>query len=191
MRRIVFAAIEVLLFTALAISQDEELEKLPGYVDFSSMEVFKTGETTVEVFLKEPLLSLVANASRTEDPDLAKLLSSLKLIRVQTFSIDSLRTPEIKTKVSQIAKKLRKDKWEIIVRAQEPDEQVHIYMKSVKAKIAGLVIMAISYGEEAAFVNIVGDLDLENLGKLSRKFDIPALDSLKTPPKQKPKEEKK
>ena len=38
--------------------------------------------------------------------------------------------------------------------------------------------MAIDGSGEAVFVNIVGDINLETIGKLGAKFDIPALDQI-------------
>ena len=72
-----------------------------------------------------------------------------------------------------------------MVRARERDEQVHVYIKSTKDKINGRVIMAVEYGDEVAFVNIVGEFDLNSIARLGDKFDIPGLDSLKIPPSSK------
>jgi hypothetical protein len=49
----------------------------------------------------------------------------------------------------------------------------------VKDRIAGLVVMAVEPGDEAAFVNIVGDIDPAQIGRLGRKFDIEPLDSIR------------
>ncbi|MCK5327893.1 MAG: DUF4252 domain-containing protein [Candidatus Latescibacteria bacterium] len=182
----------LVLFALLLIPQstigqqeDEALRKLPGYVDFGAWTEFKTAESTVEVYIKDPILALIARLTRDEDSELSNLLSSLKLIRVQTYSLDVSDTEKIKTRVGELRKKLEKDKWEIVVRARERDEQVHVYIKSTKDKINGLVIMAVEYGDEVAFVNIVGEFDLNSIARLGDKFDIPGLDSLKIPPSSK------
>ena len=168
--------------SAVALQEDEELRNLPGYADCAAWTGLDTAESTVEVYIKDPILSLVARLTSDQDPELSKLLSSLKLIRVQTYSLDVSDTEDIKARVEEIRKKLEEDEWEIVVRAWEPDQQVHVYIKSSKNRIDGLVIMAVEYGGEISFVNIVGDIDLNSIAKLGDKFDIPGLDSLKTQP---------
>lgn len=179
-RSLVLLALFLIPQNAIGEQEDEELRKLRGYVDFDSWTGLRPAETTVEIYIKDPILSLVARLTRDEDPDLSDLLSSLKLIRVQTYPLDASDTREIKARVDEIRKKLEKDKWEIVVRAREPDQQVHVYIKSSKDEVNGLVIMAAKYGENISFVNIVGDIDLNSISRLGNKFDIPGLDSLNT-----------
>lgn len=179
-RSLVLLALFLIPQNAIGEQEDEELRKLRGYVDFDSWAGLRPAETTVEIYIKDPILSLVARLTRDEDPDLSDLLSSLKLIRVQTYPLDASDTREIKARVDEIRKKLEKDKWEIVVRAREPDQQMHVYIKSSKDEVNGLVIMAAKYGENISFVNIVGDIDLNSISRLGNKFDIPGLDSLNT-----------
>ena len=179
-RSLVLLALFLIPQNAIGEQEDEELRKLRGYVDFDSWTGLRAAETTVEIYIKDPILSLVARLTRDEDPDLSDLLSSLKLIRVQTYPLDASDTREIKARVDEIRKKLEKDKWEIVVRAREPDQQMHVYIKSSKDEVNGLVIMAAKYGENISFVNIVGDIDLNSISRLGNKFDIPGLDSLNT-----------
>ena len=179
-RSLVLLALFLIPQNAIGEQEDEELRKLRGYVDFDSWTGLRPAETTVEIYIKDPILSLVARLTRDEDPDLSDLLSSLKLIRVQTYPLDASDTREIKARVDEIRKKLEKDKWEIVVRAREPDQQMHVYIKSSKDEVNGLVIMAAKYGENISFVNIVGDIDLNSISRLGNKFDIPGLDSLNT-----------
>ncbi len=54
-----------------------------------------------------------------------------------------------------------------------------IFTKTEGRKIQGVVILSIDR-KEAAFVNIVGTMDFASLGKISTRFDIPQLDTLKS-----------
>ncbi|MDE2706642.1 MAG: hypothetical protein OXI35_16370, partial [Gemmatimonadota bacterium] len=81
-----------LLLFAVAVSPTSAwasppLEKQPGYIDFSSLDLFDgpEPETTVEIYLKNSLLDLVAAATRFEDPELADMLEALYLIRFQAY----------------------------------------------------------------------------------------------------------
>ena len=63
------------------------LEKQPGYIEFSSLGLFDDPEpeAAIEIYLKDPLLDLVAAATRFEDAELADMLEALYLIRVQAY----------------------------------------------------------------------------------------------------------
>jgi len=169
------------LILSIAASAQEDYSKYPGYVDLSDIETFKDSEATVEVFITKPLLSLVAAAtSSSEDPSFSNLLKNLALIRVETFNVQEKETEKVKKIIQKVSKKLTKEKWSRIVKVKEKDELVEIYIKPNKEKIAGLLVMSLEPDNEAVFVNIVGTIDMDQLGKLSRKFDIPQLDSLGT-----------
>jgi hypothetical protein len=167
------------LFLGPAQAQDDkEIKKHPGYVDFEAIEIPGDAEETVEVYVRGPLLKLVAQATNHEDPALSKLLSKLLLIKVNTFSIDSEISPELKQKIATIESSLLKQNWEKVVRVKERDELANVYLKMDNERVIGLVVMAVEEGDEAVFVNIVGEIDMDSIGKLGRKFDIPKLDSL-------------
>ena len=161
-----------------AFSQEEDYKKYPGYVDLSDIGQFKESESTVEVFITKPLLSLVAAASSEEDPPLYKLLKGLALIRAENFSVEAKDLKDVKKIMEKVANKLTKDKWSKIVRVREPDEQTEIFIKNEGEQVAGILIMSLEPNKEATFVNIVGNIDMDALGRLSRKFHIPKLDSL-------------
>jgi hypothetical protein len=170
----------VLMLPIYAFTQ-EDYSKYPGYVDLSDIEEFKDSEATVEVFITKPLLSLVAAAtSSSEDPSFSNLLKGLALIRVETFGVEDKDTEKVKKIIQKVSKKLTKEKWSRIVRVREKKELVEIYIKPDGAKVSGLLVMSLEPDNEAVFVNIVGSIDMDQLGKLSRKFDIPQLDSLGT-----------
>lgn len=157
---------------------DEELEKLPGYVDFNSLGLSVEAESSVEVYLKDPLLRLVSEATRGEDPELGKVLAKLKLIRVEAFPLRSQEREQVEVQIAQAAKLLEQQGWEKVVRVREAEEQAYIYLKTEDKVIAGLLVMTIEAKEGLTFVNLVGDLDPMELGRLGGKFNIPPLDSL-------------
>jgi hypothetical protein len=165
------------LFSNVIADDDEKIKKHPGYVDFDKIEIPKDAEESVEVYVRGPLLKLVAAVTEKEDPALAKMLEKMLLIRVNTFSIDDKISKDLKSKVEDINKQLEKQKWEKIVKVKDKGERVNVYMKFDKNdQMAGLVVMAIEDNDEAVFVNIVGELDWSQISKLGHKFDIDELD---------------
>ncbi len=169
----------------ISIFAQEDYSKYSGYVDLSAIDEFKESEETVEVFITKPLLSLVAAATSSEnDPSLSNLLKDLALIRVEKFNVTAKEEDQVKNVIQKVSKKLIKENWSRIVRVKDTNERVEIFIKPDGKKVAGLLVMALDSDKEAVFVNIVGTIDMDQLGKLSKKFDIPELDSLKVEKKK-------
>ncbi len=171
-------SIFILLLIPVVILAQEDYKKYPGYVDLSELESFLDSEETVEVFINKALLRLVASVTKEEDPELHNLLKNLALIRVEKFTVADKEINVVKAFISKIAKKLDDDKWDKLVRVKQKGEQVEIFSKYEGDDVVGLLIMVLEDDNAAVFVNIVGKIDINQLGKLSRKFDIPELDSL-------------
>ncbi len=171
----------------LSAQKHNDYKKHPGYIDFGSLDDFKNAEETVEVLIKGPLLKFVARASAKDDPELAKLMNNLSVIKVNVFSIEDKETEKVKTIINRVSNKINLDKWERMVKVREKDEYVEVYTQfGDNDMLTGLVVMAVEDNDEAVFVNIAGDIDPEHLGKLSNKFNIPELDSLEIETKKKP-----
>lgn len=188
MKKFMILAIAMLLVPSLAVSEDgeENYSKHPGFVDLSELEGFKKADKSVEIYIKKPLLSLVAAMSSEEDPELQHFIRNLELIRVEQFEIDKKETENVEQIIQKVSRRVLANNWDKLVRVLGQDEHVEIFIKTSDAKIAGLLVMVLEKNKEAVFVNIVGELDLKLLGKLSKKFNIPTLDMLSTTPEQKP-----
>ena len=181
-RVLVFSMMFTLIVSAFATGwaqEDEEIRKHPGYVNFAEIEIPQDAEESVEVYVRGPLLKLVARATREEDPALYDLLSKLLLVSVNTFSLDNTIAEDLKPKIVRIESDLAQQNWEKVARVKEQEDLTNVYMKLDGEKIVGLVVMAIEGDgtQEAVFVNIVGEIDMDAIGKLGRKFDIPTLDT--------------
>ena len=182
MKLSLLAAVAVMLAGALAgpaaALTDAEIRKLPGYVDFDAMKLFEGQEARIEVYLKDPMLELVARFIKSEDPELFEVLAKLKLVRVQVFDVDHVQAQKVSEVTSATARQLDEKGWERIVRVREDDEHVDVYLKPSKDYewLDGLVVMVVDGGEEAIFVNIVGQIDPDDIAKLGEHFDIDELD---------------
>ncbi len=184
MRNLIKSILAILLVTGVSIfAQDEDYSKYPGYVDFGDLSVFENGEEVTEVLIDHNLLKMVAKFTKGRDEDsqeLSNLLNGLQLIRVNTFEVSPSNKSELIAKVKKIEKDLKKQNWQRMVKAKSKDEITNIFLKTDENtdQIIGLAIMSIDSDGEASFVNIVGNIDMETIGKLSNKFDIPGLDTL-------------
>ena len=184
MKNLIKIIIPLLLLTGLSIfAQEEDYSKYPGYVNFGDLSVFENGDEVTEVLIDQNLLKMVAKFTKGKEDSsnaLSNLIGGLKLIRVNTFEVSPSNKDELILKVKKIEKDLNNKNWQRMVKAKSKGEITNIYVKTDESSdaIIGLAIMSIDKGGEASFVNIVGNIDMETIGKLSNKFDIPGLDSL-------------
>ena len=161
------------------LAQDEAVKSSPGYVDFGNLAQFENSEMVAEVVLGENLLKVVSKFTQSDEPELSALVGGLKLIKVNAFEVNADNRDKIKNKINAIDKQLIGKNWDRIVRVRDREETAYVYIKTTdKGDIEGLVVLAIDEKGEAAFVNIVGKINLEAIGKLGDKFDIPSLDKI-------------
>jgi hypothetical protein len=152
-----------------AIAQEDELKDLPGYVNFGDLSA-TYGEPKMTINLGGTMLNFVGMMSSSESPETSELISKLKGIRVQIYSMDE-NADAAKSQFSQVKGELKTSGWEPIVQINEDNEQVLVYMKNVKGNMEGMTVMVVD-DEEAVFVNIIGQLNPAELGKVMESFDV-------------------
>lgn len=151
----------------------QAVEDEPGYVDFGGLERYFDVEPTIEINIKGLLLRLVAEASRYEDPDLADMLRNVKGIFVRAFDLRRVDYDDVERQKRIITRRLEADGWETVVRVRDRDETTHMFVRIIDDGIAGMVVMTIvPRDDETVFLNIVGDIDPEQIGRIGRKFNI-------------------
>ncbi len=171
-KRIVLCALLMLAFASAAWAQDD-LKRDPGYVDLDEIEQWFDKEPVIIVSIKGALLKLVAEATRYEDPELANLLRKLKSVQVRGYRLNWKDFEEVQGRVSTLARRLESEGWDTVVRVRDDDEDVNVHVRVVDDAIAGMIVMVISPDEdETVFINIVGEIDPEQIGRLGRKFDV-------------------
>ncbi len=152
-----------------AMAQEDALKDLPGYVDFGSLgDIF--GEPTVQVSVGASLLGLVGSLSAEEDPEAADLFKRLNGVRINVFE-DIEVPPEVVDFVKKVSVELRGMGWESVVTVNDGTEQVRIFMKIDGETVHGITVMAVDE-TEAAFINVIGNLNPEELEKVMDNFDV-------------------
>jgi hypothetical protein len=108
---------------------------------------------------------------------MSKMLNGLKLVKVYSFDADAKDSKDLSNKISEIDISLKNKNWDRIVKVKSSTEYTNVYVKSANNQkdIVGLVVTSLQKDGESAFVNIVGKIDMDALGRLGEKFDIPAL----------------
>ena len=173
MKRSIVTKILTGLFCALlalpAMAQEDELKDLPGYVDFGDLSA-TYGEPKIAINLGGTMLGFVGMMSSAESPETSELISKLKGIRVQIYSMDE-DASAAKNQFGETRKGLKSSGWEPVVQINEDDEQVLVYMKMEGGNMEGMTVMVVDE-EEAVFVNIIGQLNPAELGKVMESFDV-------------------
>jgi hypothetical protein len=149
----------------------------PGQVDFGKFTPPGGSGQFVEIQIKSNLLSLAAQFVEKQQPDVAKLLRSVELVRVNVVGLTEENRDEVTKRVRQIRQELDARGWEQTVRVQEKHgEDVGIYTKKRGGEaLAGLVITVLEPKGEAVLINIVGDIRPEQVAVLGEKLDIKPL----------------
>jgi hypothetical protein len=174
-----YFAVLFFVLVGFTSAQDKDYSKEPGYVDFGDLTSFETGEGVTEVYLEENLLKMVAKIAKESEPDVNELLNGLKLIKVNSFEVNDKNEAQLLSRMQEIDKQLSGKSWQRIVKRKAKDEAAYVYVRTGNAdKFTGLVVLALDKPGEAAFVNIVGDINLETIGKLTNRFNIPALNKV-------------
>ncbi len=182
MKRLLFIIPVFFLLAAFTIyAQDkEDYSKYPGYVDFGNLAPFMNSENMTEVNIEGYLLKMVSNMTEKNDQELSDLLKGLKLVKVYSFKVAGHDANEISGKIDQIDKKLSDKDWNRIVKVRSKGENTNVYIRTTpdQKNIVGLVVTSLEKNGEVAFVNIVGNIDMNALGRLGNKFDIPSLEKI-------------
>jgi hypothetical protein len=167
-RKILTAGV-ALLISLPAIAQEDSLKDFPGYVDFGELSsIF--GEPSVQISVGESLLGLVGSLSASEDPEAAELFNRLNGVRVNVFETTAMASGAIDY-VKDTSDKLNELGWEPVVTVNSADEQVRIFMMINNSKVEGITVMTVEE-TEAVFVNVIGSISPEELGKVMNNFDI-------------------
>ena len=161
------------LFCALlalpAMAQEDELKDLAGYVDFGDLSI-TYGEPKITINLGGTMLNFVGMMSSSESPETSEMISKLKGIRVQIYTLDE-NTDAARDQFGKTKSSLKSSGWEPIVQVNEDDEQVLVYMKMIEGQMEGMTVMVVDE-EEAVFVNVIGQLNPAELGKVMDSFDF-------------------
>jgi len=170
--RIVLMLLTALLATP-AWAQEDAMKNLPGYVDFGQLNAL-FGEPSVEIAVGPTLLGLVASFSADEDPEVAEIFKRLDGVRIKVFETsgtDAGINASAFDHVGKISSSLSAMGWESVVKVTEPGEQVRIFMKINGDLVEGITVMAIEQ-DEAAFINVIGNLNPAELEKVMDNFEI-------------------
>jgi Na+-translocating ferredoxin:NAD+ oxidoreductase RnfG subunit len=179
MKKFMPLALGISIFSMLASTGSCGENLLPGQVDFGNFSGPGSGGEFVEVNLSSSLIGLAARLVEKDEPDLARMLNTVQLVRVNVIGETDDNRADLEKRMQKIRKDLTGKGWERIVTAQKDDQNVGVYLKSSgKESLQGVVVLVSEAGRQAVFVNVVGDIKPEQLALLGEKLHIDPLKNL-------------
>jgi hypothetical protein len=180
MKRFISYILGTAIFCAVANLPAYADPLLPGQVDFGGFSPPKGGGQFVEVNVPTALINLASQIVAKDDPEVAKVLDGLKLVKVNVIGLDDENRPEMEKRAQKIRQDLSGDGWVRVVVVQEKDQDVSVYLKmDDKGAVQGVTAVVIDGKDNAVFANVVGNIKPEQLAMIGEKFDIKPLEKLK------------
>lgn len=150
-----------------------------GYVDFGKLVPSADAEQFVEVHIQGNLLKMAAKLAKSHEPDVAELIGRLEHVRVNVVGLGEDNRSQVRDRVASVRKDLEGRGWEKVVTVQEKNEDISVFLKARGADVVeGVMVTVISGDREAVFVNVVGEVDIEKLGQIGERLNLPPLQKL-------------
>ena len=147
-----------------------------GEVDFGKFTAPGKGGEFVEVQIKSNLLSLAAQLLDKEQPEAAKLIRSVRLVRVNVIGLTDQNRDEMEKRVQKIRDDLEEKGWERNVNVQGKDgEDVGVYTKTRGLEALAGVAVTVVDSENLVLVNVVGDISPDQVASLGESLNIKPL----------------
>lgn len=156
--------IGVMFFSLAAFAEQElDLSFLKGLED-------KAKEST-DINLGPEQIQLMMGFSGEFSKELLGLGKSIERVQVKTFEFDKEGMYSL-AEMDSLRAKLKSGEFVPLISVKEKGSFTEIVMRKGPKGNRGFVILS-AEAREVTIVNIVGDLDLASLGKLTGKFGIP------------------
>jgi hypothetical protein len=182
LRALAGLALAAVLGAAPAAAQDS-LRTAPGYVDLSDAEGWFDRPAHLDINLDGPLLTLVARSSEDDDPEFARLVRSLRSIRVRGFPMEDVDVARVLAYTEALARRLEAQGWRRAIHIRRGEDEhtdtVNVYVLQDGEHIAGLTVLINDPSEQSLFVNIVGTLTPDQISTLGRGLDLDGVESVR------------
>lgn len=175
LRSTLFLGLVLALAAWPAIAQTD-LSAEPGFVDFGGNAFFAEEDLDVHISVKDPMIQLVAAASRDSDPELADVLSPLKAVDVYVYKVGDNRNDDVSEEISRQAKELSGSGWSEAITIRTRAARGHVFLRMAESTAVGVAALYLDEtASEAVYLNIVGAIDPLEIGRLAAKFNLDPL----------------
>ena len=140
------------------VSAEKKVQK--GLINFDFPE---TPEAKIEINLTDKLISLVTK-SITSSSEVAEIIQMLDGIYVRSYDRSTVDEERL---IQYYQEKLKKEKWEVLVKIKDAKEIVEIRLQLDEDVAYGIfAIIMQAKPEEVILVNIVGEIEAERISEL-------------------------
>ena len=158
------------LVSLSAMAQTNDLESLPGYVDFGNLDAIY-GEPRVMINIGGPLMKLLsAAAAASEDQEAAAMMQGLEGVRINVYDTAGNTEPAL-DQMNRAKAALQAEQWQPIIQVREEGEDVQMFTRLDGEIMQGMAIMVVN-AEEAVFLNILGAIDPAQVGKVMEQLNV-------------------
>ena len=148
----------------------------PGAVDFGKFTPPGNGSEFVEVQVRSNLLNFAATLVEKDEPEAAKLLRGVQLVRVNVVGLTDENREETQKRVQKIRQDLEGRGWERNVNVQGKDgEDVGVYTQTQGGTALAGVVVTVVDPKNVVLVNVVGDIRPEQIAALGEKLNLKPL----------------
>lgn len=163
--------------SARAPSDPFGLRALPGFVEAEALGIsLAADKLAVEITIEGPMLRFLAEMSRAADAELADALARLKTVRARIYDLSPEDLPRARAKANRAAELLAGRGWQRVVTVREEGTQTHLFFKTDGSRIQGLTALFVSPENQLGMINIAGEVDPEQIGRIARKLNIDVLE---------------
>ncbi|MEH6580795.1 MAG: DUF4252 domain-containing protein [Halioglobus sp.] len=141
-----------------------------GFADVDSLD-WREVDHNFSLSIGPTLLSLAASLIE-DDPETEALLRSLEGVRVKLYKVEPGNAEAVSLDFNNMSRDLVEQSWEPVVLVREEGESTHMLVKMEGEQIRGITVLT-SDGEEAVFVNVMGDLQPELFNQTIAALDVP------------------
>jgi len=157
----------------------------PGLVDFGKFTPPGHGGEFVEVQIRGNLLQFAARLVEKEEPEAAKLLRSVQLVRVNAVGLTDENRESMQQRVQKVCQDLESRGWERNAKVQgKSGEDIGVYTQTQGGEALAGVVVTVMDPKNVVLVNIVGDIRPEQIAALGDSLNIQPLKELRAEAKR-------
>ena len=152
-----------------------------GSVDFGRLLPSAHGQF-VDINLSQGMLKFAAKIAADQESAAADLIGNLKQIRINVVGMDDSNRADTVGKVQALGRELELEGWTQVaaVRDGNSGDNINVHIKQHGADIIdGVVVTVLNQNGEAVFINVVGNIRVDQLGVIAEKLGLDQLRNLK------------
>ncbi|MBP7146579.1 MAG: DUF4252 domain-containing protein [Acidobacteria bacterium] len=146
-----------------------------AFLDFASQ---NEEDTLVEVNVSGALLRAAAKAVDERQAELAQSIAGLSGVRALVLQVRPEREQDAIARSRDMGEDLVRQGWEPLARVREEGTNLNvlILLGPDEDTVEGLTVVGFEKDEhQLIFVNIAGPMKMSDLGKISKRFDLPGI----------------